>query len=230
VPGNPSVRHHELSEVRAAGQVALPMVAAGRGGARRRGCCHRSTATGEQCHTGPDWGAEREIQLNTRSPRPRGPWLAMLLLLVPALGCTSAELERGPEHPASPEAPSAPLPPVGEALAPGAGASPPTASGPAGGAPDAHSGHSGHGAPPSGASSAAAGAGAGSRGAAEQPSPAPKGGEHAGHGAEPAPEPGDPRRAQQWTCPMHPEVVRPEPGKCPICGMKLVPRAPEAAP
>ena len=26
-----------------------------------------------------------------------------------------------------------------------------------------------------------------------------------------------------WTCPMHPSVVRPEPGNCPICGMKLVP-------
>ncbi|MES2913554.1 MAG: heavy metal-binding domain-containing protein [Pseudomonadota bacterium] len=28
-----------------------------------------------------------------------------------------------------------------------------------------------------------------------------------------------------FTCPMHPEVVRPEPGKCPICGMTLVPLA-----
>ena len=26
-----------------------------------------------------------------------------------------------------------------------------------------------------------------------------------------------------WTCPMHPEIVRSEPGTCPICGMKLVP-------
>lgn len=45
------------------------------------------------------------------------------------------------------------------------------------------------------------------------------------HGAEPA---------AAYTCPMHPEIVRSEPGRCPICGMKLVPKAPapkkEAAP
>jgi Cu+-exporting ATPase len=27
-----------------------------------------------------------------------------------------------------------------------------------------------------------------------------------------------------WTCPMHPEVLRAEPGSCPICGMALEPR------
>jgi thioredoxin-like negative regulator of GroEL len=30
---------------------------------------------------------------------------------------------------------------------------------------------------------------------------------------------------QQYTCPMHPEVVRSEPGRCPICGMNLVPKS-----
>ncbi len=30
--------------------------------------------------------------------------------------------------------------------------------------------------------------------------------------------------AQTWVCPMHPEVVRQEPGTCPICGMALEPR------
>jgi len=34
--------------------------------------------------------------------------------------------------------------------------------------------------------------------------------------------------ATTWTCPMHPEIVRTEPGKCPICGMKLVPVAEDA--
>mgnify|MGYP003630526144 FL=1 len=29
---------------------------------------------------------------------------------------------------------------------------------------------------------------------------------------------------QEYTCPMHPEVVRDEPGDCPICGMDLVPK------
>ena len=30
-------------------------------------------------------------------------------------------------------------------------------------------------------------------------------------------------RFQQYTCPMHPQIVRDEPGSCPICGMDLVP-------
>ncbi|MBO3116410.1 cadmium-translocating P-type ATPase [Winogradskyella sp. DF17] len=29
--------------------------------------------------------------------------------------------------------------------------------------------------------------------------------------------------AEQWTCPMHPEIVKDEAGSCPICGMDLVP-------
>src|ERR1043166_3556060 len=28
----------------------------------------------------------------------------------------------------------------------------------------------------------------------------------------------------EWTCPMHPEIVRDKPGACPICGMALEPR------
>ena len=31
-------------------------------------------------------------------------------------------------------------------------------------------------------------------------------------------------KASQWTCPMHPEIVRDGPGACPICGMALEPR------
>ncbi len=30
--------------------------------------------------------------------------------------------------------------------------------------------------------------------------------------------------ATEYTCPMHPEIVRDEPGSCPICGMDLVPK------
>src|SRR3954447_10543597 len=30
-----------------------------------------------------------------------------------------------------------------------------------------------------------------------------------------------PGQATEWTCPMHPEIRRPGPGPCPICGMAL---------
>jgi Cu+-exporting ATPase len=33
-----------------------------------------------------------------------------------------------------------------------------------------------------------------------------------------------PTRAAEYTCPMHPEIVRDGPGNCPICGMALEPR------
>lgn len=34
-------------------------------------------------------------------------------------------------------------------------------------------------------------------------------------------------QATQYTCPMHPEIIRDEPGACPICGMDLVPMEPD---
>jgi Cu+-exporting ATPase len=34
-----------------------------------------------------------------------------------------------------------------------------------------------------------------------------------------------PAAKTEWTCPMHPEIVRDAPGSCPICGMALEPRA-----
>ena len=40
---------------------------------------------------------------------------------------------------------------------------------------------------------------------------------------EPAPE------GAVWTCPMHPEIQRPGPGSCPICGMALEPMTPTLA-
>src|SRR3954471_967671 len=33
-----------------------------------------------------------------------------------------------------------------------------------------------------------------------------------------------PVEAAEYTCPMHPEIVRSKPGACPICGMALEPR------
>ncbi|MDP3217275.1 MAG: heavy metal translocating P-type ATPase [Deltaproteobacteria bacterium] len=52
--------------------------------------------------------------------------------------------------------------------------------------------------------------------------------------AEPAVAPSEPTAkpssaALEYTCPMHPEIVRPGPGSCPICGMALEPRTPLAA-
>jgi Cu+-exporting ATPase len=57
---------------------------------------------------------------------------------------------------------------------------------------------------------------------------------HSAHGpaprppAAPAPPPGAAASGAaartEWTCPMHPEIVRDEPGTCPICGMALEPR------
>ena len=42
--------------------------------------------------------------------------------------------------------------------------------------------------------------------------------------APPHPRTPAPPHPTEWTCPMHPEIVRDEPGDCPICGMALEPR------
>ena len=36
----------------------------------------------------------------------------------------------------------------------------------------------------------------------------------------------EPKAGTEYTCPMHPEIVRDAPGSCPICGMALEPRMP----
>lgn len=33
----------------------------------------------------------------------------------------------------------------------------------------------------------------------------------------------DREQSQMWTCSMHPQIMQPEPGDCPICGMDLIP-------
>ncbi|GAH08392.1 unnamed protein product, partial [marine sediment metagenome] len=33
----------------------------------------------------------------------------------------------------------------------------------------------------------------------------------------------DEKQVQFWTCSMHPQIQKPGPGKCPICGMDLIP-------
>lgn len=55
--------------------------------------------------------------------------------------------------------------------------------------------------------------------------------DHARHGgagaAKERPDAGE-RRAAEYTCPMHPEVRSATPGRCPKCGMSLVPVKPDA--
>jgi Cu+-exporting ATPase len=48
-------------------------------------------------------------------------------------------------------------------------------------------------------------------------------GPEAGRGTGTLQEPAQPGTRTKYTCPMHPEIVRNEPGPCPICGMALEP-------
>jgi len=47
---------------------------------------------------------------------------------------------------------------------------------------------------------------------------------HAAHVRPPAAATGGSAAPVEWTCPMHPEIVRSAPGPCPLCGMALEPR------
>ncbi|HET7650176.1 MAG TPA: heavy metal translocating P-type ATPase [Gammaproteobacteria bacterium] len=52
---------------------------------------------------------------------------------------------------------------------------------------------------------------------------------HAHHHRPPMTLPVGATAGQQWTCPMHPEVVQDHPGACPKCGMALEPMRPAVA-
>ncbi|WNG46626.1 hypothetical protein F0U60_22800 [Archangium minus] len=59
--------------------------------------------------------------------------------------------------------------------------------------------------------------------------PAPAGAaKHSEHSHPGGADAGTPA-ATGYVCPMHPEVTSPEPGRCPKCGMKLVPQKPSEA-
>ena len=129
-----------------------------------------------------------------------------LLLPVAMLACVSTQLEVGKTHPANASAETTPLPNVGAALKgdiepPQKDETKSEGSGPS--SDHAHAGHQ-H--------------GGGSATAPEPPSDTAPTETPKGDATE---------RATQWTCPMHPEVVKTEPGNCPICGMKLTPLKPK---
>ncbi|MDB5706714.1 MAG: copper-translocating P-type ATPase [Sphingomonas bacterium] len=55
--------------------------------------------------------------------------------------------------------------------------------------------------------------------------------DHHGHGPHPLADAALSQPAAAgtiWTCPMHPQIRRPGPGHCPVCGMALEPAAPSA--
>lgn len=60
-------------------------------------------------------------------------------------------------------------------------------------------------------------------GEAPDASPGPQAESHAGHDHDHAPAAG-PLSEIRYICPMHPNIVQDEPGRCPICGMNLVAR------
>lgn len=157
----------------------------------------------------------------SRSSRQRARRIVGALTLL--LGCASTQLETGKSHPANPAAPTTQQSVAGALDAdfdPQAGASAAPAS-------DPHAGHAmgaqqtpGHNEP------------RGDSPGEQQPEPAqspPAAGTSPRAEHEPSTQSGEkPQHApQQWTCPMHPEIVRSEPGNCPICGMKLKPKAPQ---
>jgi RND family efflux transporter MFP subunit len=58
----------------------------------------------------------------------------------------------------------------------------------------------------------------------------PASGQPAAKGPAVAPTAQPEGKTKYWRCPMHPEIVRDAPGKCPKCGMDLAPVPTEAAP
>ncbi|QSQ28626.1 hypothetical protein JY651_34135 [Pyxidicoccus parkwayensis] len=120
------------------------------------------------------------------------------------LAACASEPRRLPSNvdPSSPDAPEAPPASLPSTL------SAPVASAP----PAPEQGHAGHG------------------GAQASPDASTSASGHAHHGAPATATSPDAGTATVYTCPMHPEVRSEQPGRCPKCGMKLVPEEKSSAP
>jgi hypothetical protein len=143
--------------------------------------------------------------------------LLLLMVVLQAASCASTQLETGPEHPASSQAPSSPLPRPTQAFDqgfdPGATGTAPSAASPE------HSHSHAHRATQDGQSS-------GSNPAHEHE---PAASDSANRGIQGGATNTDKAAEEKrWTCPMHPEVIKSEAGRCPKCGMNLVPIAPKS--
>lgn len=145
----------------------------------------------------------------------------MLLAIATTLlvSCVGTVIETPSNHPANPSARAAPPQKPAAALKPGfdpfeaypdeAATEPPPTDAPH----HHHGGHSDHVMP------------------ADSGAPASAAADHAGHSPSGAPQSGQApsKPPPSFTCPMHPEIVRDAAGRCPICGMNLVPKKPEPA-
>ena len=123
--------------------------------------------------------------------------LLMLALAVAVAGCAAsppADPAASVNHPANPNAAEAPLPPPSQVLT----AAPSNEAAPSADMPS--TGHAGHDMEGMGHNMA--------------------GMDHSMSSSRPAAS----QHAVLYTCVMHPEVVSDKPGKCPKCGMKLVPK------
>jgi hypothetical protein len=167
------------------------------------------------------------LPCNTRRSPARLNWLMGLFPPMSALilACVSAQLEVEPGGAASPTAPVPAAAPVATALQPDP--QPPEAS-----SSSDDASHATHAPSPTPAASLQ-GPGAAHSGHPEG-APPETGSQHsaAPHVQEssssaPASAPND--SATKWTCPMHPQIIRVAPGKCPICGMQLKPLTPPPA-
>jgi hypothetical protein len=120
--------------------------------------------------------------------------LPSISTLVATFACASSNLDIPEDHPANYRAATAPLP-LAKPLVAAAPSEAPSST------PSMPADHHHHGSQPIAPTKADA--------------PAPT------TSAAPATS-AKPQAGETWTCPMHPQIVRTEPGKCPICGMNLV--------